>query len=118
MKTRTFLTFACPVVYLFLSAVAAAQSNPTYIPFTPSATKGVLYKPDSGPAARTALPIAHRTSNFLNHVGAIELSRQGFLVLAMNPRSDNNVSAVKWEENALDIRPRAAISLSAATTGA
>ncbi len=86
------------------ATLAAAQSNPTYIPFTPSATKGALYKPDSGPAPRTAILIAHRTSNFLSHIGATELSRRGFLVLAMNPRSDNNEAAVNWETNALDIR--------------
>jgi len=91
-------------VATLLCALASAQSNPTYIPFTPGPVKGALYKPDSGPAPRTAILIAHRTSNFLSHIGAIELSRRGFLVLAMNPRSDNNEAAVKWEENALDVR--------------
>ena len=89
---------------LFAGAIACAQSNPTYIQFTPGAVKGALYKPDSGPAPHVAVLLIHRTANFLSHIGARELSRRGFLVLAMNPRSDNNEAAVKWEENALDVR--------------
>ena len=85
-------------------AMAFAQSNPAYIQFTPGAVKGALYKPDSGPAPHVGVLIMHRTSNFLSHIGAKELSRRGFLVLAMNPRSDNNEAAVKWEDNALDVR--------------
>lgn len=86
------------------SAIAFAQSNPAYIQFTPSAVKGALYKPDSGPAPHVAVLLIHRTANFLSHIGARELSRRGFLVLAMNPRSDNNEAAVMWEDNALDVR--------------
>ena len=89
---------------LLTSAIACAQSNPAYIQFTPGAVKGALYKPDSGPAPHVAVLLIHRTANFLSHIGARELSRRGFLVLAMNPRSDNNEAAVKWEENALDVR--------------
>ena len=89
---------------LLTSAIACAQSNPAYIQFTPGAVKGALYKPDSGPAPHVAVLLMHRTANFLSHIGARELSRRGFLVLAMNPRSDNNEAAVKWEENALDVR--------------
>ena len=82
----------------------SAQSNPVYIPFNPSAVKGVLYKPDSGSPAHVGIVISHRTANFLSHIGAKELSKRGFLVLAMNPRSDNNEAAVRWEDNALDVR--------------
>lgn len=46
----------------------------------------------------------HRTGNFLMHLGATELSKRGFLVLAMNPRFDNNEAAVRWEDIALDVR--------------
>jgi pimeloyl-ACP methyl ester carboxylesterase len=84
--------------------LASAQSNPAYIQFTPNAVKGALYKPDAGPAPHVGILIMHRTSNFLSHIGARELSKRGFLVLAMNPRSDNNEAAVKWEDNALDVR--------------
>jgi hypothetical protein len=96
------------VVYLawfsLAGAIAFSQSNPAYIQFTPSAVKGALYKPDSGPASHVAILLIHRTANFLSHIGARELSKRGFLVLAMNPRSDNNEATVKWEENALDVR--------------
>lgn len=85
-------------------ALAFAQSNPAYIQFTPGAVKGALYKPDSGPAPHVAILLMHRTANFLSHIGAKELSKRGFLVLAMNPRSDNNEALVRWEDNALDVR--------------
>ena len=87
-----------------VGTIAFAQSNPTYIQFTPGAVKGALYKPDAGPAPHVAILLIHRTANFLSHIGARELSKRGFLVLAMNPRSDNNEAAVKWEDNALDVR--------------
>src|SRR5438552_16418773 len=91
------------LLYIF-GAVCHAQSNPTYIPFTPAATKGALYKPDSGPTPHVAVLIIHRTSNFMVHLGTTELAKRGFLVLGMNPRSDNNEAAVHFEDNALDIR--------------
>jgi pimeloyl-ACP methyl ester carboxylesterase len=86
------------------SSLAAAQSNPAYIQFTPSSVKGALYKPDSGPAPHVAVLVIHRTSNFLGHLATRELARRGFLVLGMNPRSDNNEAAVSFEDNALDIK--------------
>jgi len=100
MKSRTAML---SVVFAALTALLSAQSNPVYVPFTPPAAKGALYKPDEGPAQRVAVLIMHRTSNFLPHLGARELSKRGFLVLAMNPRFDNNEAAVKWEEIALDV---------------
>jgi pimeloyl-ACP methyl ester carboxylesterase len=48
--------------------------------------------------------LTHRTANFLSHIATRELSKRGFLVLAMNPRFENNESAVNWDEIALDIR--------------
>jgi pimeloyl-ACP methyl ester carboxylesterase len=86
------------------AGTAGAQSNPRYIQFSPSATKGALYVPDSGAAPRTAFLVVHRTSNFLNLLANRELSRRGFMVLGMNPRSDNNEAAVNFEEIALDIK--------------
>lgn len=80
------------------------QSNPRYIQFRPSPVKGALYAPDAGPAPRVAVLLVHRTSNFLSHLATTELSSRGFLVLAMNPRSDNNESIVDFEANALDIK--------------
>ena len=87
-----------------IAATAIAQTSPLYIQFTPGPVKGALYKPDAGPAPHVAVLLIHRTSNFLSHIATTELARRGFLVLAMNPRSDNNEAAVRFEENALDIK--------------
>ncbi|MSO20184.1 MAG: hypothetical protein EXQ56_06905 [Acidobacteria bacterium] len=83
--------------------LAMSQSNPQYIQFR-GAAKGALYKPDSGPAPHVGVILIHRTSNFLGHLGTKELAKRGFLVLGMNPRSDNNEAAVDWEEIPLDIK--------------
>src|SRR5262245_8180137 len=100
--------------YVFISFLAAAglavaeplaaQSNPTYVQFSPGSVKGALYKPDRGPAPHVAVLVIHRTSNFLSHPATRELSARGFMVLGMNPRSDNNEAAVSFEANALDIK--------------
>jgi hypothetical protein len=84
--------------------MAAAQSHPAYIAFEPSAVKGALYKPDAGPAPHVGVLIMHRTSNELAQLATTELSKRGYLVLAMNPRSDNNEAAVFWDELALDVK--------------
>ncbi len=34
-------------------SLSLAQSNPLYIPFSPSDVNGVLYKPDAGPAPQS-----------------------------------------------------------------
>lgn len=95
------------VFALLLGAIlgeAHAQSSPHYVQFKPEATKGALYTPDAGPAPHVAFLVIHRTANFMNHIAALELAKRGFMVLAMNPRSDNNEAAVRWEDNALDIK--------------
>ena len=89
---------------LVLIATLSAQSNPTYVQFAPGAVKGALYKPDGGPAPHVAVLLIHRTSNFLASPATRELSKRGFMVLAVNPRSDNNEAAVNFEANALDIK--------------
>lgn len=83
---------------------ALAQSNPRYVPFEPSATKGALYTPDSGPVSNVAFLTIHRTTNFLNMIATHELASRGFIVLGMNPRSDNNEAIVNFENVALDIK--------------
>ncbi len=91
----------------FMALVAPncySQSNPLYIPFSPSAVKGALYKPDSGPAPHVAVLVTHRTANFMGTLACTELSRRGFLVLCMNPRFDNNEAEVRWEDIALDVK--------------
>lgn len=87
-----------------MASLSLGQSNPVYVQFTPSAVKGALYKPDTGPAPHVAILIMHRTANFMSHLGVRELSKRGFLVLAMNPRFDNNEAAVRWEDIALDVK--------------
>lgn len=83
---------------------AQAQSNPTYVQFRPLTVKGALYKPDSGRAPHVAVLVIHRTANFMSHPATVELSKRGFMVLGMNPRSDNNEAMVDFEANALDIK--------------
>ena len=97
----------------FISTMTAAawpsfgQSNPRYIRFAgvPSSVKGALYAPDSPEKpARVGILVAHRASNFLVTLACTELSKRGFLVLCMNPRSDNNEALVRWETIPLDVK--------------
>ncbi len=104
MKTKQFVAAGLGLMLGYLATEAAAQSDPRYIRFSNSATKGALYKPDSGPAPKIAVLVIHRTSNFMNHISTTELAQRGFLVLGMNPRSDNNEAAVDWDANQLDVR--------------
>ncbi len=90
--------------FLLAASAAAAQSNPHYVQFSPTATKGALYTPDSGPAPTIAFLTIHRTSNFMNLIATRELAKRGFMVLGMRPRSDNNEASVNFEDVALDIR--------------
>jgi pimeloyl-ACP methyl ester carboxylesterase len=97
-------TLALSLALLGAAAPGDAQSRPVYIPFTPGAVKGALYTPDTGPAPHVAVLLIHRTGNFLSHLATTELASRGFMVLAMNPRSDNNEAAVSFEDNALDVK--------------
>ena len=97
------LVLAASAVPLLAASAAWAQSNPRYVQFTPNATKGALHMPESGPAPVAFLAI-HRTANFMNHIATRELAKRGFMVLGMNPRSDNNEASVNFENVALDIR--------------
>lgn len=93
-----------PLLLLVFALTCLAQNDPVFVPFSPSTTKGALYRPNSGPSPRVAVILTHRTANFLSHIATRELSRRGFLVLAMNPRFENNEAAVNWDEVALDIK--------------
>jgi pimeloyl-ACP methyl ester carboxylesterase len=95
LLTATIVSMASPLL---------AQSHPEYIQFSPGAVKGALYKPDTGKPPHVAILLIHRTSNFLAAPATRELASRGFMVLAMNPRSDNNEAAVDFEANALDIK--------------
>jgi hypothetical protein len=99
------LTLACAGT--FAAQTYAAAPPPTYIQFSPSATKGALYLPDPAiyPAPHVGLIVMHRNSNYLSHISTRELPKRGFVVLGMNPRCDNNEAAcAPWENNALDVK--------------
>jgi hypothetical protein len=85
-----------------ISSTCFAQSHPEYIPL--GRLSAALYKPDSGPAPHVAFIIAHRTANYLNHIGCRELSARGFLALCFNTRFQNNEASVRWEETPLDVK--------------
>ena len=91
---------------VFVATAAFAQSDPRYIRFpgVPASVKGALYLPDAPkPAPRVAILVMHRTSNFMSALACTELSRRGFAVLCMNPRSDNNEALVRFETVPLDV---------------
>lgn len=108
MRSSTIRFIAVVAVLWFvISAQAFAQSNPRYIRFAgvPSAVKGALYAPDvPQKAPHVAILVIHRASNFMNTLACTELSQRGFLVLCMNPRSDNNEALVRWETIPLDVK--------------
>lgn len=92
--------------FLFATGAAWAQSQPRYIRFpgVPASVKGAFYVPDradSGP--HVGIVVMHRTSNFMSALACTELSRRGFAVLCMNPRSDNNEALVRFETIPLDV---------------
>ena len=92
------------LVFAGFGALSFAQSDPVYVQFTLPVVKGALYKPDVATAPHVAILIIHRTANVLGTATARELSSRGFVVLGVNPRSDNNETAVNFEANALDIK--------------
>jgi hypothetical protein len=102
-KTRASMGL---VILGFIANPASAQSDPRYIRFpgVPASVKGALYLPDApAPPPHVAILVMHRTSNFMNALACTELSRRGFAVLCMNPRSDNNEALVRFETIPLDV---------------
>jgi pimeloyl-ACP methyl ester carboxylesterase len=104
LRRGLILAIACATLVGPGALPARAQSNPTYVPFDPFTTKGVLYRPDGRHDPEIAILLIHRVNNYLGHLAGIELSRRGFLVLAMNSRFDNNEASVVWELIALDVK--------------
>lgn len=96
LRTLAFLATA------LASHTGHTQSNPVYVGLGPA--KAMYYKPDAGPAPRTAFLIVHRTGNYLQHIGCQELPRRGFAALCMNTRYDNNELLVDWDSIALDVK--------------
>jgi len=95
-------TFIGLAALAMASQMSLAQSNPVYYPLGPA--KGVLYKPDQGPAPHVGIIVMHRTVNYLSHPACTEFSKRGFMVLCMNSRFDNNEVRVVWEQTALDVK--------------
>jgi len=85
-----------------ISSVCFAQSHPEYVRL--GRVSAALYKPDNGPSPHVAFLLAHRTADYLNHIGCRELSARGFLALCFNTRFQNNEASVKWEELPLDVK--------------
>jgi pimeloyl-ACP methyl ester carboxylesterase len=108
MKPRSIVSTALLLAVILSGAGSAlAQSNPRYIRFAgvPASVKGALYLPDAPqPAPHVGVVVMHRTSNFMSTLACTELSRRGFAVLCMNPRSDNNEAMVRFETIPLDVK--------------
>jgi hypothetical protein len=70
-----------------------------------SAVKGALYAPDDPQIPpHVGILVVHRASNFMNALACTELSKRGYLVLCMNPRSENNEASVRWETIPIDVK--------------
>src|SRR5437868_4353811 len=104
---QTLSACAVATALAFAGAALAAAPAPTFVQFSPSATKGALYLPDPSkfPAPHIGVIAMHRNSNYMSHISTKELPARGFVVLGMNPRCDNNEAAcAPWENNALDVK--------------
>ena len=100
--TRCVRMAALAAAAIAISGASFAQSHPEYIRL--GQLSAALYKPDSGQAPHVAFLLAHRTANYLNHIGCRELSARGFLTLCFNTRFQNNEASVRWEETPLDVK--------------
>src|SRR4029077_5106229 len=108
MKFR-YLSFISAFVGIISIAASASfgQTHRRCIRFSgvPNSVKGALYTPDAPrQPAQLCILVMHRASNFLVTLACTELSKRGFLVLCMNPRSDNNEALVRWETIPLDVK--------------
>jgi hypothetical protein len=92
------------LLLLACAAPASAQLAPIYVGFEEFTVKGALYRPAEDRARNVGVLLIHRVNNFLGHAAALELSRRGYLVLAMNSRFDNNEASVVWEVIAHDVK--------------
>jgi pimeloyl-ACP methyl ester carboxylesterase len=102
-QSLTYTAIAAAVTLWLSPAPAWPQSSPQFIPFQ-GTSKGVLYKPDAGPAPHVGIIVMHRTSNYLTHRACTELSRRGFMMLCMTTRFENNEVFVDYEKLPLDVK--------------
>src|SRR5258705_9810914 len=99
---RLLLAGAALAAAIATTTPALAQSHPEYIAL--GRLSAALYHPDNGPRPHIAFVLAHRTANYLNHIGCREFSARGFLALCFNTRFQNNESQGRWEETPLDVK--------------
>src|SRR5262249_31658281 len=83
--------------------LGGAQSKPEFIAFQ-GTTKGVLYRPDAGPAPHAGGLVMPRTAHYLTPPARTDLSRRGFLLLCMTTRFENNEIFVDYEKLPLDVK--------------
>ena len=102
MALKRTLLAAAAFVGIATATPALAQSHPEYIPL--GRLSAALYHPDRAQRPHIAFVLAHRTANYLNHIGCREFSARGFLALCFNTRFQNNESQVRWEETPLDVK--------------
>ena len=82
---------------LFTPGEGTAQSNPVYVQFAPGAVKGALLQAGRGRCATRGYPDHPSNIQFHGISRVHGVVEEGFLVLCMNPRFDNNEAAVRWE---------------------
>jgi hypothetical protein len=99
---RYYRIFLLAIITAVSTGISYSQSNPLFIQL--GQAKGALYKPDNGKAPHVAVLIAHRSGNFMSHIGTRELAKRGFMVLGLNTRFENNEPNVIFEDIALDIK--------------
>ena len=108
MKMTKCFRYFCTLPVIVLASLSRADlPPPEYIQFSPVATMGAIYFPDSEvhPEPRIAVVNMHRTENRLAHISMQEMASRGFVILGMNPRCQNNeAKCAPWENNALDVK--------------
>jgi hypothetical protein len=102
MRSKPCFLFAAVAFASAIPGTCFAQSHPEYVRL--GQLSAAIYRPDSGPVPHVAFVLAHRTANYLNHIGCRELSARGFLVVCFNTRFQNNEASVRWEEIPLDVK--------------
>jgi len=92
MKLNTLLQFIIYPVFILAYTQTIAAPPPHFTQFSPDATMGALYYPDTEiyPSPHIAALNMHRIGNRMAHLSMDEMSRRGFVILGMNQRCQNN----------------------------
>jgi len=107
MKKIILINITFFLLNLLTITTQADQPPPQFLQFSPSATMGALYMPDSDkfPNPHVATLAMHRDSNFMSHISTQEMPKRGIVALGMNPRCQNNEAlCTPWENNSLDVK--------------